>query len=878
MSRYCGDRDPEQKVSAAIAWRDKCLLGDGSMLSDTSLWTKQSLDQLDQYFSRNLDEGEGDFFEKLEAQLRPSAAATKKLAAEMLWVMFLAPSNITPDKKREGIANVWSWSGEDLQMDQPMLADSVLDGVGSGGMGFNNYRWKELVLLIDLVRRFKRLDAGQQKEVVSDAWRFAEWIDTVPGSDSRQLPFMLKFLLYPDQFERMFAGGDRRSVLVSFRGLSKAKVAEMSSVEIDRQLKAIREEQEAEHETKELDFYISPLMDTWKGHGTQSYLLTWNPDNWPWESFSSDRNTTRAGKSVVARWTCSNGHAKVGDRAYLLRTGVEPRGIIARGNIVRAPYRAEHWDAEKAKGGSTRNFIDVEFTTILDPKIDEFVPASALTKITVSDQDWSPQASGIFIKPRPAAHLEKLWQKHVKTISKPASEVREPEAVGDARVPTNLIWYGPPGTGKTYRVKQLFGEYSSAAEDQTENDWLQSLIQDMTWWEVIAMALHDLGDRSTVQDIIEHRIVQAKARIQTSKNVRATLWGSLQLHARADSKTVGYANRSAPLVFDKSEDSRWFLLAGWEVECPQIIEAFGRLKAGRGAGGVSVKRYMFVTFHQSYGYEDFVEGIRPLESEEGAGIVYRVVPGVFRRICLQAKIDPAHRYAIFIDEINRGNIAKILGELITLIEPDKRAIYDTEGRLIGGMEATLPYSGDLFGVPINLDIIATMNTADRSIALLDTALRRRFRFEELMPESGVISGADGRGLVPDDAGDTIDLRALLDAMNRRLRFLLHRDQTLGHAYFMDVKTFEDLRLVMLGQVVPLLQEYFYEDWRRIQLVLRDIDQSGQPMEPQIVRHRLMRKDEALGIDHDDFEDCIEYWLASAENITADAIRKIYETA
>ncbi|MCB1745491.1 MAG: AAA family ATPase, partial [Gammaproteobacteria bacterium] len=546
------------------------------------------------------------------------------------------------------------------------------------------------------------------------------------------------------------------------------------------------------------------------------------------------------------------------------------------GNIVRAPYEAAHGDRQRAEAGETRRFVDVEFTTILDPAIDVFLPASELERITVGDQDWSPQASGILIRPRPAARLEKLWERLVGATPKPAPGVREPLPVALDRRPTNLILYGPPGTGKTYRLKQYFDEYSTPADQQTETDWLQSLIQDMTWWEVIAVALQDLGGRSAVQGILNHRIVRSKAAVQASKNVRATIWGSLQLHAPADSQTVGYANRSARLVFDKSADSRWFLVDGWEIECPQVAEAVARLKAGRGASRESVKRYVFVTFHQSYGYEDFVEGIRPQESEEGGGIVYRVVPGVFRRICLQAKADPAHRYAIFIDEINRGNIAKILGELITLIEPDKRAVYGADGRQIGGMEATLPYSGDLFGVPANLDILATMNTADRSIALLDTALRRRFRFEELMPESGVISGADGRGSVPDGDGGTVDLRALLDAMNRRLKLLLHRDQTLGHAYFMDVKSFDEVRRVLLEQVLPLLQEYFYEDWRRIQLVLRDIDQNGKPIEPQIVCHRVVRRADILGMDHEDFEDSIEYWVATVESITPDAIRKIYE--
>ena len=287
-------------------------------------------------------------------------------------------------------------------------------------------------------------------------------------------------------------------------------------------------------------------------------------------------------------------------------------------------------------------------------------------------------------------------------------------------------------------------------------------------------------------------------------------------------------------------------------------------------------RYAYVTFHQSYSYEDFVEGIRPTQEEEGEGVTYRVEPGVFRRICARAKGDPGRRYAMFIDEINRGNISKIFGELITLLEPDKRARYDGDGKLLDGMELTLPYSGDSFGVPANLDVYGAMNTADRSIALLDTALRRRFEFEELMPDAGIIPGADGNGTIDDGEGNSIDLKGLLEAMNKRIRFLLDREHMLGHSYFMDVQTFADLRQVMPRKVLPLLQEYFYEDWSRIQLVLRD--RVGEERKhPQIVRDESVVELQVLGFDHDDYEDKEEYEKAPEEEITPDAIRKIYES-
>ena len=198
----------------------------------------------------------------------------------------------------------------------------------------------------------------------------------------------------------------------------------------------------------------------------------------------------------------------------------------------------------------------------------------------------------------------------------------------------------------------------------------------------------------------------------------------------------------------------------------------GELQSGPATAEVENKRYELVTFHQSYGYEDFVEGIRPEENEDTGEIVYRVKRGIFREICRRAAADPNQRYALFIDEINRANVAKVLGELITLLEPDKRLTYNVDGTTKDGIELTLPYSQKRFGVPANLDIYGTMNTADRSISLLDTALRRRFEFIELMPDSSLIDGSRGDGYIEDGAGDVINLRELLDTVNDRITALL----------------------------------------------------------------------------------------------------------
>jgi 5-methylcytosine-specific restriction protein B len=235
------------------------------------------------------------------------------------------------------------------------------------------------------------------------------------------------------------------------------------------------------------------------------------------------------------------------------------------------------------------------------------------------------------------------------------------------------------------------------------------------------------------------------------------------------------------------------------------------------------ERYNFVTFHQSYGYEDFIEGLRPV-IEEGAQthVRYEIRPGVFLKLCERARKYPDEMFAIVIDEINRGNISKIFGELITLIELDKRTDMDN-CHLV-----TLPYSQKPFSVPRNVSIIGTMNTADRSLASLDTALRRRFEFVEVLPNSKDEGKAPLAGLRVNTEGTCIHIPKLLSAINQRIEALYDRDHLIGHAYFRPLKNTEDgiermsaLTALFDKHILPLLEEYFYDDWQKIRLVLGD---------------------------------------------------------
>jgi len=217
----------------------------------------------------------------------------------------------------------------------------------------------------------------------------------------------------------------------------------------------------------------------------------------------------------------------------------------------------------------------------------------------------------------------------------------------------------------------------------------------------------------------------------------------------------------------------------------------------------------FCTFHPAYGYEDFLEGYRPLSGSSGQ-LAFHLRDGIFKDLCDDARKAPDHKFILLIDEINRGDIPRIFGELLTLLELDKR-----------GFSLTLPLSGKRFDVPKNVYVLGTMNTADRSIALLDTALRRRFGFIELMPDYSVFD----RAVV--DGPTALPLAPWLKALNERIRNHLGRDGRnlqVGHAYFLNevgkpVTNLSKLVRILADDVIPLLEEYCYEDYSSLSRIL-----------------------------------------------------------
>ena len=225
MARLTNKKDFSPVLGAAREWIDRCLIGDHSILGSRQLWTGPLIQEVHKAFVQNPDLGKDDFMTKLKGQMSGASPAGKQLMAEMLWALLLFPSNINADTKLRQVQEIWALSGEQLSEDLPLLSDSVLDGIGSGGPGYNNHRWRELVFLIELTRDLKQKREEERRGIISDYDAFISWIDNVHQQGERQFRHMLRYFAFPDRVERMSSNRDRGAILEAF-GVAPQKETE----------------------------------------------------------------------------------------------------------------------------------------------------------------------------------------------------------------------------------------------------------------------------------------------------------------------------------------------------------------------------------------------------------------------------------------------------------------------------------------------------------------------------------------------------------------------------------------------------------------------------------------------------------------------------
>jgi 5-methylcytosine-specific restriction enzyme B len=410
-----------------------------------------------------------------------------------------------------------------------------------------------------------------------------------------------------------------------------------------------------------------------------------------------------------------------------------------------------------------------------------------------------------------------------------------------------VILYGPPGTGKTYTASRFavwwLRSRGGAADadlvlgDQTaflraQDELTTAQLERRIWW-VVANPQEWSWDRLETDRSVEYRY----GRLQ--KNYPALQVGDLVVgyQANPDKRIVALARIAATLhpsaedgapkitlgpiasiangptyeeltkdpILSLSEPMRnrnqGTLFALTKEEAAYLVALLRERNQGLpeiDPGESQIGPLTRVTFHPSYSYEDFVEGYKPIESSNGQ-LQLELTDGIFKRLCRQALTSPNQIYLLIIDEINRGNIPKIFGELVTLLEMDKR-----------GVTVLLPQSREPFQVPENVRVIGTMNTADRSIKTLDAALRRRFAFVELMPEQEPLAGGEVDGL---------DLWVFLDGLNQRIAERVGREKQIGHSFLLDngvpISEPDEFARRFRQEILPLLQEYAYEDYGQL---------------------------------------------------------------
>lgn len=417
----------------------------------------------------------------------------------------------------------------------------------------------------------------------------------------------------------------------------------------------------------------------------------------------------------------------------------------------------------------------------------------------------------------------------------------------------NIIYYGPPGTGKTYLLQSLMNDYIDY--DIDDRQLKNAFISESKAWILITLILLQNHGKMQTADI-------QKKIDSLSLGVAVNAAAELDKHNIAP-PPIAAVMRARPRVFFSPSPLEWYVdLVRVQKAKSNFFQKF--LSASR-----ITKRYDFVTFHQSYSYESFIEGIRPEYAAATKSIDYSPKDGVFKSLCDKARKHPEKQYAIFIDEINRGNISEIFGELISLLETDKR---DGEA---GALSAVLPYSKTEFSVPSNVNVYGAMNTADRSIDQIDIALRRRFQFRPMLPKAGVIEKElNLQGIDAHDI-DGVDLTRLFGALNARIELLLDSQHLLGHALFIGCKTIEDIANVLRQSVVPLLEEYFYDDAQKIQLVFNDLDAGGDLRPNAVYRHTELHADSYFPYTGDYMIEDKKHYFVS-EDITKASLEQIYQ--
>jgi 5-methylcytosine-specific restriction enzyme B len=822
----------EEIYDAAASFRDRCLREEGSLFTDRHIWTVEALEAVDARVAMPI--GDGNWLDKLEAQLEVLSPDEILLGAELVFVLLLPQGDTYAETKRKHLSRVLALLPRAPEV--PKRLDAAFDG---GGVAtFSSAKsWTPALLrfVIHLAVRLKELPAAQRDSALADPWAFRDLVDEVRTSTDQMMANAIKHLLFPDSFESIISPHQREQLLQTFENRPEvagepdddrkiSRIVELAGAASDgeftlydetfravwssppdprweegvRLAEALYGRDDFDEMERDYKLAVADLIG-----GARAALLS-DDAGWPaaLEAALKDRRQNLVGWRVrdpFLEWVNSD----------LDRSGAALRLLWSAGESGLREFVESLPDQPPLRGSGTRASVasfllmgvDVHRYPFYKPTVHEgFRRALGLPRLATAP-DIDPETT---YRPEELAARLGLDGRGVREFLRTEYPRSEGEH-GDA-------WLLAPDQAEAV-VAHFASETDATSADALYVDWVALLrglryrllaggtdlrdlldAQGLAWWLVSAYPPEGWSAD-------EIAALEAFARGASSSAPPRPAPPASGLLSPIDAEFAAKLHLPSSWLSgltEMLEDKKQVILYGPPGTGKTFIaQHLGEYIASHGGG------YRLVQFHPSYTYEDFFEGYRP-KLHHGGALSFELVPGALREIAAEARDNPAAPYLLIIDEINRGNLAKIFGELYFLLE------YRDAG-------IRLQYSREeQFSLPPNLYVLGTMNTADRSIALVDSALRRRFLFEELSPMRPPVDAVLEKWLAAHDHDP--DAAVLLRELNATID---DEDFSIGPSYFITSDgSLPKLERIWANSIMPLLQERYYgtgEDLQRFGL-------------------------------------------------------------
>ena len=742
------------------------------------IWTLDALAELYQRFVEGADWGEGNFEDKLAYQLADASDESTQLMAELIFFNLLAAADMKPATKRQRVSFVLNLMNDPVSV--PEELDPAFEvGIARIGSGANHRYW-QLVFLIEFVRRWKALPAHQREALLADPWAFKSYISEQEVFKAQLQREAVLHLQFPEHFEPILAEAHKLQIKKTFED----HISEPTD-DVDQALLQVRAALTARFGDG-FHFYEPGVRELWQP-----------PKPTPWDQLArfsrhlvGTEQFDERERIYKLEFAEKLGHVKQalqegGDWA----SGME--GVLRSINLLnwRQWDQVATWlrDDQQDMEAALRGLWDADLE--LDERLDRF---GKLLKPVVSGQGTRLSIASVLLMAADATayppYRPEAFKNYRQLVDYPGPEMpctdgqRYEQAIGFFDRVVEELADRDVVLRDRLDAQSLLWELTRATEDDLLADWTQRVRKAFLRWR---------GDLPDEED-------DSFDESSHSPPPKATSADPLTDAAEQLMLPRDFLARVKRLLDDKQQ----ILFYGPPGTGKTFVaRAFANAVAG------DPDRVRLVQFHPSYAYEDFVEGFRPDPAAGGAG--FTLVDGPLKRIATQAAADRKHTYVLIIDELNRGNVAKVFGELYFLLE------YRDE-------HVTLQYSAAPFSLPDNLWLIGTMNTADRSIALMDAALRRRFYFQAFLPTKPPIAGLLDRWL----SRHAPSLRWVAEVVERANGQIDDPHFAIGPSYFLRKDLTEDwVKTIWDHAVLPYLEEQYFGDEEQLErfrlVALRD---------------------------------------------------------